>query len=123
MSSSVSAVTHKQLFNTSTSHIDLVVNIDHSVDIDVDYEYFFFWFHNGKTRSLTYVSQFKKQAKLTITNPTILDSGVYETVIMFSTYGLLSSTCDDPLSYASQLLRFGSLVIGSDVQQSLYSGI
>ena len=122
MLSSVSAVTHKQFFNTTTSHLDLVVNVDQSVVVDYLRDY---WFHNGKSLSETihhFVPHFDKQAKFTVTNPTIYDSGVYETVMRVNTHTLLSSMCENPSPYTS-LMGTNTAVIGSDVQQFLYSGI
>ena len=122
MSPSVSAVTHKQVFNTTTSHIDLVVNVDQCVVVDYLRDY---WFQNGNRlyKSIPYfVSHVDKQAKFTVTNPTIFDSGVYETVMRMNTYTLLSSMCDNPSSYRSFMGTYNA-VIGSDVQSLLYSGI
>ena len=118
---SVSAVTHKQFFNTTTSHIDLVVNVDQSVVVDYLRVY---WFHNGNSpyNFIPFVPNFDKQAKLTVTNPTIFDSGVYETVMGVNTYTLLSSMCDNPSPYRSFMGTYYA-VIGSDIQNLLYSGI
>ena len=119
--SSVSAVTHMQVFNTTTSHIDLVVNVDQSAVVDYLHDY---WFHNGNSLSNTnyFVPHFDKQAKLTVTNPTIFDSGVYETQMRVYTYTLLSSMCDNPISYY-WFMGYYIAVIGKDVQNILYSGI
>ena len=121
MSFSVSAVTHKQFFNTTTSHIDLVVNVDQSVVVDYLRDY---WFQNGNSLSKTivFVPHVDKQAKFTVTNPTIFDNGVYETQMRVNTHTLLSSMCDNPSTYTSFMVS-STAVIGSDVQQLLYSGI
>ena len=118
---SVSAVTHKQFFNTTTSRIDLVVNVDQCVVVDYLRDY---WFHNGNSlyNFIPFVPNFDKQAKLTVTNPTIFDSGVYETQMKVYTYTLLSSTCDNPSPYHWFMGTYIA-VIGSDVQNLLYSGV
>ena len=126
MSSSISVVSHKQVFNTSTSHIDLAVNVDQPVNIveDLLHDY---WFHNGNSnylyKSIPFVPKFDKQVKLTVTNPTIPDSGVYETVMIVNipVYTLLSLLCDNPSSYHSFMGTYVA-VVGSDVQKLLYSG-
>ena len=115
-------MTHKQVFNTTTSHIDLVVNVDQAVVVDYLRVY---WFHNGKWlyKSIPhFVSHFDKQAKFTVTNPTIFDSGVYETQMIVYTYTLLSSMCDNPSSYRSFMGTYNA-VIGSNIQNLFYSGI
>ena len=116
ISSSVSAVTHKQVhvFNTSTSHVDLVVTIN--VDQSVVVNYLYIWFHNGELKDIAFVPQFNKQlqAKLTVTNPTIIDSGVYETVSILGTLA-----CD----YRSPYTSFIGSGTGVQQMQLLYSGI
>ena len=104
------------MFNTSTSHADLVVNVDQSVVVDYLHDY---WFQNGKSLSKTihFVPHIDKQAKLTVANPTIFDSGVYETVMRVNTYTLL------PMCNTYRwFMGTSAAVIGSDVQQLLYSG-
>ena len=98
-----------------------MVNVDQSVVVDYLRDY---WFHNGKSfsKTITFVPHFDKQAKFTVANPTILDSGVYETVMRVNTHTLLSSMCDNPSPY-NWFIWTNIAVIESDVQQLLYSGI
>ena len=72
-------LTHKQLFNETTTSIELAVDIDQCTTVD----YFKYvtdnWFRNGVLLPSTVETSFhSQQVKLSFDNPSLLDNGVYE---------------------------------------------
>ena len=121
--SSVLVLKHKQLFNSSTP-VSLGVTIDQYA---ADESTAVYWYHNGGSSPST-ASSIRKlvtQAELNIQLPTILHTGVYETQLRINYRSSLN--CDKPSRYHSFFYNFVPwwtvyVVIGSDVQQLLYSG-
>ena len=109
-------VPHKNIFNGTSSNVELLVNT-----VADDYLYVSdHWFHNGVLLLATAKTTFLfHQAKLTLDNPFTLDIGVYETQLRTSTYSKL--TCDNPSPY-TWFMGTSIAIIRSDVQQLLYYG-
>ena len=109
-------VSHKNLFNGTSSNVELLVNTATDDYLDVPDH----WFHNGvllpTTARTTILTQ---QAKLTLDNPFTLDIGVYETQLRINTHSKL--TCDNPSPYTG-FMGTSTAIIRSDVQQLLYYG-
>ena len=113
-------LTHKQLFNETTTSIELAVDIDQCTTVD----YFKYvtdnWFRNGVLLPSTVETSFhSQQVKLSFDNPSLLDNGVYETQLRISTYSKL--TCDY-LSPYTGFMGTSTAIIRSNVQQLLYYG-
>ena len=112
---SMLSVSRKNLFNSTSSKVDILVNITADDYIDVSYH----WFHNAISFPVKTTFQ-PQQVKLTIDNPSLLnDPGVYETQLRTTIYSKL--TCDNPSPYTG-FMGTSTVIIRSDIQQLLYYG-
>ena len=110
-------VSQKNLFNSTSSKVDISVNITTDDYLGVSYR----WFHNGIPLPTSSKTTFQPQkVKLTLDNPSLLnDAGVYETQLRTSTNSKL--TCDNPSPYTG-FMGTSTVIIRSDIQQLLYYG-
>ena len=112
---SMLSVSPKNLFNSTSSKVDISVNITTVDYLGVSYH----WFHNGISFPVKTTFQ-PLQVKLTLDNPSLLnDVGVYETQLRTSTHSKL--TCDNPSPY-TWFMGTSTVIIRSDIQQLLYYG-
>ena len=108
---------HKQLFNETTTSVELAVDIDQFTAVDYLKYVSDHWFRNGVLLPASVETSFlPQQAKLNFNNPSLLDNGVYETQLRIS-----KLTCDNPSPYTG-FMGTSIAIIRSDVQQLLYYG-
>ena len=116
------SVIRKQLFNETTTTVELAVYVDCLTTNE--YQNYFFWLFNGNSFFSLFSKRHKttlysQQAKLYVDNPSLLDAGVYETLLWTTTYSKL--TCDNPFPY-TWFMGTNYVIIRSDIQQLLYYG-
>ena len=112
-------VIRKQLFNETTTTVELAVYID-CLTLN-EYPKYSRWLRNrnpffSKRHKTTFYSQ---QAKLYVDNLSLLDAGVYETQLWMDAYSKLQ-TCDNP--QYTWFMGTRIVIIKSDIQQLLYYG-
>ena len=110
---------YKQLFNGTATSIELIETIDQCTALDFKYVSNH-WFRNGVLLPASVeTSVHSHQAQLHFFNPSLLDTGVYESQLRINAYSKLQ-TCDNPSPYTG--LGTGIVIIRSDIQQLLYYG-
>ena len=111
---------YRQLFNGTTTSIELIQNIDQCTAVDFKYVSDH-WFRNGVLLPASVKTSFhSQQVNLNFGNPSLLDNGVYETQLRINAYSKLQ-TCDNPSPY-TWFMKIITVIIKSDVQQLLYYG-
>ena len=109
---------YKQLFNGTTTSIELIEIIDQCTALEVSNH----WFRNGALLPPSVeTSVHSHQAQLHFYNPSLLDTGVYETQLRINAYFKLQQTCDNPSPY-TWFMGTSTVIIRSDIQQLLYYG-